>query len=213
MVDTKEIKNFLNLSGQIIKGVESAQKSHRKMSCVRFGEAPEYLVTTKIGEELAKKFPGCINMEPSVVNVLLGAKSKGKKPTSGKFDIVLNWKNEAPRAIVEVKHPGRHANQLVNDAARIGCALTSTKEHNLLRVGYLAFYSQTPASTKSRKNAEDLIEKKSEQIIAGITKNLDKWKCTVMLKQGKFIKDKGTAKNQQRWGRAFCLVLKRAKET
>lgn len=209
----------VGLRKRMIRGILKAWKSHRKMSSAPFARAPEYLVTVKIAEELSTAGAGKVELEYSVKKALTHGKArkKGKTPLAlrndGRFDILLHWTGEKPRAIIEVKHPVRKATVLNADIRRICISLKKTgleiEDKKVLRRGFIAFFLVAPMNSKKKSKPKIFLREQRKNIQKYANAIAAKHNCVAKLALGTPITDicaEGT-----RWGEACCIVLRRAK--
>lgn len=211
---SKPTTRALTLSKQLMQGIIDARNAHQLMSMERFGLAPEYLVTTKIAEALSEKYSRRVCLEQSVGKALsLSSHQIEELPPelrgNRRADLFLRWKNESPRAIIEVKHPGWAVPKLMEDVRRIAIALTWKRDTKQLSIGCLVFYAQTPKSktVKDKLTAKACLDKRLDCIWRQATKELKDRGCKVMQRRGDLYED--PAVDDTRWGMPYCLVIKR----
>lgn len=205
----------------ILLGILDAAKSHRRMfelSRRGFANAPEYLVTTRIADRLARRFKGCgVELEMSIGQALklANATQKGRRPGNlngaKRFDVVLWWKSKKkPRAIVEVKHGIRGFGPLEPDVLRICEALQRNSEFNSFQCGFVAFLLHTAkelsSESEAKRHLEKAIEKLDEQVRAFQNGRGKKYSHKIkVVSRGPILRDVGETKT--RWGIACCISV------
>lgn len=131
-----------------LDGIDKSMKIYQKWSGGEWlWNAPEYLITVKIAENIANldgnKY---ITLEDNVDYILdvSNAKDKGQVSdlarTNGRSDIVLWWAGGTPRAIIEVKNAVFRLDKIAQDIDRIQEVLKSKKLDTSLQFGLIAFY-------------------------------------------------------------------------
>lgn len=206
----------------VLQGIADAYRAHRRTSRRRFGQAPEYWVTTMIARRLAKIAPQCgVELEASVRDIMVAARAikPGVSPASlrigGRFDVVLWWKSRAaPRALIEVKHPVRrsHINAVLADVQRIMTALRRGAKEKLLEWGCVAFFCHT-GPHETLQGAPSRIKNTLEALNDRVQKLARKKGFRATLRQGNVLKDHDAARKQPRYGRACCITIRRRSES
>jgi len=131
-----------------LDGIDESMNVYQKWSGGEWlWNAPEYLITVKIAENIANldgnKY---ITLEDNVDYILdvSNAKAKGEisdlARTNGRSDIVLWWARGTPRAIIEVKNAVFRLDKIAQDIDRIQEVLKSKKLDTSLQFGLIAFY-------------------------------------------------------------------------
>ena len=152
------IENTLN-------GIAKAQKDYERWSGGYWlHQAPEYLMTTYVAREIAmhKENPYYITLEHNTAEAV--ADAGGMRPgrprndlrPNGKFDILLWWGNETPRAIIEVKKHISQYRQINADVSRI---CTVLEQHNTIRHGIMAYYTAHYGENSRRSLRNFLLER------------------------------------------------------
>lgn len=188
----------------------------------RFGNVPEYVITTMVAYRLSKVTRGCaVEVEAPIRQVMraAGARAKGPVPkwlrANGRFDIALWWKSKnAPRAIIEVKHPVVTGNRggVIKDAERIVSALKRAPERSSLDWGCVTFFchSNPSKSAEGRTSAQkqiDIVMSRLQKEAEGLDKS---GLFSIRLRKGKrLVSDGNAAKTDKRYGRACCITIQR----
>lgn len=192
-----------------INGIVKAQKAYADWSG---GEwlwcAPEYLATVFVAQEVAKldgsKF---VTIEHGATAAIkdAGARGRGKLHhkirANGRFDVLLWWADETPRAAIEVKCQVTRIEKIKADLLRIEKVIHRNKQDSSFQFGMVVFYT----SCKDGKGftAKEILVKRLENINAGCKKLLPK--CIVKMSNSKIYTDGDSA-----WV-ASAIVLKPAK--
>jgi hypothetical protein len=148
-----------------LDGIDESMNVYQKWSGGEWlWNAPEYLITVKIAENIANidgnKY---ITLEDNVDYILDLSNAKGKGQTSdlarpnGRSDIVLWWAGGTPRAIIEVKNAVFGFDKISQDIDRIQEVLKSKKLDTSLQFGLIAFYIDREYK---RGNAKENIQKR-----------------------------------------------------
>lgn len=123
--------------------------------------APEYLLTVKIAEKIASsKNSQLITMEDNVKFILKNANALGKGKIDnkvrpdGRFDIVLWYNEDIPRAVIEVKNSVNRYEKIQKDLLRIKKVLNRKKSLSKLEFGLISFY----ICNQYKSNAKESIE-------------------------------------------------------
>ena len=132
--------------------------------------APEYLITVKIAENISKLYgTKYITLEDNVESILNLAKAKGSTSDvsrkNGRFDIVVWGKKGRPRGIIEVKNNVFRAGKIQGDIERIKEVLKRKKSKSTIEFGLIAFYTNRTYKTK---NAKQNVENKMNAILEEI---------------------------------------------
>lgn len=152
-----------------LDGIIKAYKTYFKWSGEQWlWNAPEYLLTVKIAENIANidksKF---VTLEDNVKTTLAHAGAVGQGRTSsklrgnGRFDIVVWWAKTDPRAVIEVKHRVYMYQNIEEDINRICHTLKRKSNNSSINCGIMAFYMDR----KYLKNAKEQIETSMLKII------------------------------------------------
>ena len=151
-----------------LKGIIKSHKEYMKWSDGEWlWNAPEYFITVKIVEKIAKleksKF---ITLEDNVDYVLGHANAKGSGQIhpdirkDGRFDIVLWWAGGTPRAVIEVKNGVNSYSKIESDIVRIKEVLKRKQEDSEIQFGLVAFY----ISQQYKDSAETKLKKQIDHI-------------------------------------------------
>jgi len=148
-----------------LDGIEESFLVYKKWSGGEWlWNAPEYLITVKIAEEIAKiSQKQLVTLEDNLEYLLdvAGANEKGFMSSdiraNGRSDIVLWWGNRTPRAIVEVKNSVYGITKIDKDIRRIKSVLKQEKKYSKIQFGVVAFY--TDATSKSGGSELKLIDR------------------------------------------------------
>lgn len=167
--------------------------------------APEYLITVKIAENIAKtKTKKYITLEDNVDYVLNLSNAKGqgkvseKTRTNGRSDIVLWWADGTPRAIIEVKNSVFRLDKISHDIERIREVLKRKKSNNTLQFGLIAFYIDREYKSG---DAKEKIEKRIYQIYNEIKEQYSDISCELAFREKDIIND-----NQDAWASVVFLL-------
>ncbi|RLA63361.1 MAG: hypothetical protein DRQ78_06980 [Epsilonproteobacteria bacterium] len=155
--------------------------------------APEYLITIKIAENIASiEGSKYITLEDNVDYVLDLARAKGqgkvsgKARTNGRSDIVLWWANGTPRAIVEVKNSVFRLDKIAHDIDRIREILKRKKSKSTLQFGLISFYIDRGYKTG---NAKENVESKIYKIFDEIKEKYSDMTCKLAFREKEIYKD------------------------
>lgn len=146
------------------KGIQNSFKDYEEWSGGEWlWNAPEYLITVKIAQSIAKIDAGkYVTLEDNVDYVLTegGKKARVKKVArkNGRSDIVLWFKNCYPRAIIEVKNSVYTIRKIEEDIDRIEEVIKKSKT---IDWGLIAFYTD---GTCSKGNAQQKVLKQIDKI-------------------------------------------------
>lgn len=192
-----------------LNGIVKAQREYEKWSG---GEwlwcAPEYIATAFVAQEIFKLDGSKYVTVEHGANVAIsdaGARGRGKLHrkirANGRFDILLWWADETPRAPIEVKRHVRSVEKITADLQRIGTVINRSKQNSSFQFGMVIFYS----SCKDGKgfSAKEKLSKRLEKIGLDCKKLVPK--CTAKMSNSKIYTDGDSA-----WV-ASAIVLKPAK--
>ena len=137
-----------DIVNKTLAGISEAQKKYEYWTGGRWlWEAPEYMVTTYIAKHISdiedKTF--YLTLEHKVRDAIdkAGGLPPGKPPDvlrlKGKFDILVWWANEKPRAVIEVKKQVKRFSDIKADVSRI-CAILNIPDTSF-RCGFIAYYT------------------------------------------------------------------------
>ena len=133
--------------GNTLAGIAKAHKDYERWTggywlC----DAPEYLITTYIARQLTtyrghKYYVTLENNTRAAINDA-GGMRKGRPRRDlrlqGRFDILLWWAKDTPRAIIEVKKHISAFKHISEDVSRICSTL---EQENDIRAGLVAYYT------------------------------------------------------------------------
>ena len=150
-----------------LKGMYRAQKAYEKWSGGLWAwNAPEYLLTTYIAQEIAKikNRPFYLTLEQHVGQALADAGAKKaavEKAGQQKFDIFVWFGSDRPRGIIEVKKQVNSFDGgstgyrgIKKDTCRIIESLNATDS---LEFGLIAYYTSCKFGERPPKTAEEFI--------------------------------------------------------
>lgn len=166
------------LAEATLNGIDESMELYKKWSGGEWlCNAPEYLITVKIAENIAN-YEGdeLITMEDKVDYVLdlSEATEKGRKPNAlrknGRIDIVIWNKDETPRIIIEVKNNVYRLSKISKDIIRIYQMLKRNKNNSTLEYGIIAFYM---SRHYERGNAKEKLKKQLTKIINDFKNEFD----------------------------------------
>ena len=158
------------------KGIVNAQKQYAEMAGEPMWYGPEYFITTHIAQSLNKaagsKF---ITLENSAYYGLQDANALGKGTlhsdlrSNGRFDILLWWANELPRAVIEVKNRVYNKTQYESDIKRIKQTLERKSESSSLEFGVFSFYTLAYDSEIKENSGKQTLESRLSTIESRIS--------------------------------------------
>lgn len=124
---------------------------------------------------------------------------------------------DAPRAIIEVKHPVNTSDvpRVVSDVKRIVNALKRAPDDNTLDWGCVTFFCQSTKkeSDKGPKYANDQIENTLKRLQEGTRSLAQNGKFSIVQrKQKALLIDINAAQTETRYGRACCIAVRRVSE-
>lgn len=192
-----------------INGIVKAQCAYEDWSG---GEwlwyAPEYFSTVFVAQEISKldgsKY---VTVEHGANAAIEGAGARGrgklhhKARANGRFDILLWWADETPRAPIEVKCQVTRIEKIKADLQRIEKVIHRNKQDSTFQFGMVVFYT----SCKDGKGftAKEILSKRLENINSGCRELLPA--CIVKMSNSKVYSDGDSA-----WV-ASAIVLKPVK--
>ena len=158
-----------------IKGISNAQRDYEIWSGgLWLWEAPEYLAGTYLAQEIArvagKDGPWYLTMEHSTKQAIedAGAAGSGKlhrkiRP-KGRFDLLLWWGSETPRAPIEIKCQVTEFEKIRADIERLEKVIHRKESESSFQFGMSVFY--TSAKDRTGKAAKEKTERRIAQIIS-----------------------------------------------
>jgi hypothetical protein len=181
-----------------LDGIDESMNIYQKWSGGEWlWNAPEYLITVKIAENIANldgnKY---ITLEDNVDYILdvSNAKTKGQisdlARTNGRSDIVLWWAGGTPRAIIEVKNAVFRLDKISQDIDRIQEVLKSKKLDTSLQFGLIAFYIDRGYKSG---NAKENIQKRIYKIYSEIKEAYPDLSCELSFREKDIIKNDNDA--------------------
>jgi hypothetical protein len=181
-----------------LDGIDESMNIYQKWSGGEWlWNAPEYLITVKIAENIANldgnKY---ITLEDNVDYILdvSNAKTKGQisdlARTNGRSDIVLWWAGGTPRAIIEVKNAVFRLDKISQDIDRIQEVLKSKKLDTSLQFGLIAFYIDRGYKSG---NAKENIQKRIYKIHSEIKEAYPDLSCELSFREKDIIKNDNDA--------------------
>ena len=189
-----------------LDGIDESMKIYQKWSGGEWlWNAPEYLLTVKIAENIANldgnKY---ITLEDNVDYILdvSNAKDKGQVSdlarTNGRSDIVLWWAGGTPRAIIEVKNAVFRLDKIAQDIDRIQEVLKSKKLDTSLQFGLIAFYIDRGYKNG---NAKENIQKRIYKIHSEIKEIYPDLSCELAFREKDIINN-----NNDAWSSVVFLL-------
>jgi len=159
-----------NLSKATLDGIIESMELYNQWSGGEWlCNAPEYLMTVKIAENIANiKGDKLITMEDKVDYILdlSNAIKKGRKPNTlrknGRIDIVIWNQNDTPRIIIEVKNNVYRLGKISQDIIRTYQMLKRNQDNSTLEYGIIAFYI---SNHDDKGKAKEKLEKQLNKII------------------------------------------------
>lgn len=183
-----------------LDGIDESMEVYQKWSGGEWlWNAPEYLITVKIAENIAKiNGSKYITLEDNVDYILdiSNAKDKGKGQVSdlargnGRSDIVLWWASGIPRAIIEVKNAVFRLDKIAQDIDRIQEVLKSQQLDSSLQFGLIAFYIDRGYKTG---NAKENIQKRIYKIYNEIKERYPDMSCKLAFREKEIIRNNNDA--------------------
>jgi len=132
-----------------LEGIARAQHDYKTLSGGYWlWMAPEHFVTSCIAREIRNV--GChtyyLTLESGVRDTTYaGGRRSGRSPSAlrlnGKFDIVLWWGNNHPRAVIEVTKQVTGFSTIRSDVARICTVLSQPPPPSTFQCGLVVFYA------------------------------------------------------------------------
>ncbi|NOX15652.1 MAG: hypothetical protein GXP61_06470 [Epsilonproteobacteria bacterium] len=182
----------------ILDGIDESMNIYQKWSGGEWlWNAPEYLITVKIAENIANldgnKY---ITLEDNVDYILDVSNAKGKGQvsdlarTNGRSDIVLWWAGGTPRAIIEVKNAVFRLDKIAQDIDRIQEVLKSKKLDTSLQFGLIAFYIDRGYKNG---NAKENIKKRIYKIHSEIKETYPDLSCELVFREKDIINNDNDA--------------------
>ncbi|MEA1880285.1 MAG: hypothetical protein U9N11_06555 [Campylobacterota bacterium] len=181
-----------------LDGIDESMEIYQKWSGGEWlWNAPEYLITVKIAENIAKiNGSKYITLEDNVDYILdvSNAKNKGQVSdlarANGRSDIVLWWAGGTPRAIIEVKNAVFGLDKISQDIDRIQEVLKSEQLDTSLQFGLIAFYIDRGYKTG---NAKENVQKRIYKIFNEIKEQYPDMFCKLDFRKKEIIKDDNDA--------------------
>lgn len=189
-----------------LSGVVKAQRAYEEWSGGSWLlKAPEYFSTVFVAQEIATlEGAKYVTVEHGARSAMseAGAIGQGKLHSKirvgGRFDVLLWWANELPRAPIEVKCQVTGIEAIKSDLQRIERVVYRKKEDSSFQFGMVVFY--TSCNDSEIFSAKEILEKRLEKINADCKKMITR--CSVKMTNSKITKKGGSA-----WV-ASAIVLK-----
>lgn len=181
-----------------LDGIDESMEVYQKWSGGEWlWNAPEYLITVKIAENIANlNGSKYITLEDNIDYILdiSNAKNKGQVSdlarANGRSDIVLWWASGVPRAIIEVKNAVFRLDKIAQDIDRIQEVLKSEQLDNSLQFGLIAFYIDRGYK---KGNAKENIQKRIYKIYNEIKEQYPDISCELAFREKEIIKSDNDA--------------------
>ena len=168
-----------DIVNKTLAGISEAQKRYEYWTGGRWlWEAPEYMVTTYIAKHISgiedKSF--YLTLEHKVRDAIdeAGGLPPGKPPDvlrrNGKFDILVWWANETPRAVIEVKKQVKRFSDIKADVSRI-CAILSIPDTSF-RCGFIAYY--TSRGDHNGESVKEVVSERAKRVSSGLKSHVKK---------------------------------------
>lgn len=157
-----------------IRGMNKAQKDYELWSggCWLW-EAPEYFAGTYVAQSIAntagKDGPWYLTMENGAKQAIADAGAVGcgklhnKIRHRGRFDLLLWWGSEMPRAPIEIKCQVTQFKKIQEDIERLEKVIHRKETESSIQFGMSVFY--TSAKDKTGKAAKEKTERRIAAII------------------------------------------------
>ncbi len=176
-----------------LDGIDESMEIYQKWSGGEWlWNAPEYLITVKIAENIANiNGSKYITLEDNVDYILDISNDKDKGQISelaranGRSDIVLWWASGTPRAIIEVKNAVFRLDKIAQDIDRIQEVLKNEQLDTSLQFGLIAFYIDRGYKMG---NAKEKIQKKIYKIHNEIKEQYPDMSCELSFREKDIIK-------------------------
>ena len=189
-----------------LDGIDESMEIYQKWSGGEWlWNAPEYLITVKIAENIANingnKY---ITLEDNVDYILDASNDKDKGQVSdlargnGRSDIVLWWASGTPRAIIEVKNAVFRLDKISKDIDRIQEVLKNEQLDTSLQFGLIAFYIDRGYKTG---NAKENVQKRIYKIYNEIKEQYPEMSCRLAFREKEIIND-----NNDAWSSVVFLL-------
>ncbi len=181
-----------------LDGIDESMKIYQKWSGGEWlWNAPEYLITVKVAENIANiNGSKYITLEDNVDYILDLSNDKDKGQVSelaranGRSDIVLWWASGTPRAIIEVKNAVFRLDKIAQDIDRIQEVLKNEQLDTSLQFGLIAFYIDRGYKTG---NAKENIQKRIYKIHNEIKEQYPDMSCELSFRKKEIIKSDNDA--------------------
>lgn len=181
-----------------LDGIDESMEIYQKWSGGEWlWNAPEYLITVKIAENIANiNGSKYITLEDNVDYILDVSNDKDKGQVSelaranGRSDVVLWWANGTPRAIIEVKNAVFRLDKIAQDIDRIQEVLKNEQLDTSIQFGLIAFYIDRGYKTG---NAKENIQKRIYKIHNEIKEQYPDMSCELNFREKEIIKDDNDA--------------------
>ena len=171
-----------NIVAHALKGIVNAQDDYEDWSECWLWEAPEYLITTYIAQEISKiddrQF--WMYLEYGVRQAIddAGGMGRGRPPhalrLAGRFDIAL-WDSDQS-AVIEVKNQIQGFASISADIERI-CAAMNRQEN--IQHGLMAFYTSKYLKGEETRVGE-FVEDRLNRIVDGAEEAVNRWEMNLV---------------------------------
>ena len=201
-----------SIAAKTITGIEAAFKGYKRMSGLPLHEAPEYLITVLVAQELHKGVKNTgVYLETSVKETLTesGSSKPGTRALNerrdGRFDILVK-NDDRSWCVIEIKNPHCWP-KIISDMRRISAVLKHHTHDSVVRRGVIAFYAHwkrkkddtiQECDRKIREKYDDKIDAEASEIF----KTTENYKFTHKLARGELHQE-----GDYFW-RAYCLFVK-----
>jgi hypothetical protein len=154
----------------ILDGIVSAQKDYAKWSGGEWlWNAPEYMLNIYMAQKISK-IDGAkyITLENSAKGAMsdAGARGKGRLHSkireNGRFDALLWWGGDTPRAVIEIKNQISSVKAIEDDLHRISHVLQRNSADSSFQFGVVAYY--TSCRDSKEFEAKERLKKRLENI-------------------------------------------------
>jgi hypothetical protein len=191
----------LQITKSILKGIEQAQKDYADFSGgFWLWRAPEYFTVTYIAQQMAKDLgkgsPWYLTMENGAKQAMTDAGAIGrgklhsKLRSNGRFDLLLWWGSDEPRAPIEVKKQVTQFQHIAADIERIDRVIHRKKDHSKIQFSVMAFY--TSCKARSADAAIETVESRINSIFEAAREHVSP-ETTLTLEKSKIYPEEESA--------------------
>jgi hypothetical protein len=176
-----------------LAGVVKAQKNYVQWSGGDWlWNASEYMTTVFVAQEIAKlEGTKYVTLEHGVKSAMADAGAIGqgklhkKIKVGGRFDILLWWADETPRAPIEVKCQVASIEKIKADLQRIEKVVLRKKTDSSFQFGMMVFY--TSCNDNKQFSAKEILDKRLLNIEADCKQLIES--CSVKMSRSKIYTD------------------------